>query len=569
MLFGFHQKSIKFKIPYFISLVLLVVISSLWMGMMYLQKTAMMNVFSSNLDSFQAAFQQILSNSTEKMSIYTDQIISRDRDLKSALVSGDDYEIEDNASPDYNRLKFALPDVVDVTYYTSDGAVIRREMSDKKGDSPRHPVLLRSMKEGKVNSGIDKIDGRHVVYQVTPLSHRGKTVAFVEVESSFNGVLSQLKNFSDALGVKIKSGKVPGDIIKIKEDPTSHDQILFLGFPIRNSSGNPIGYVEILRDVSKETATLKRSGYLLAGSMILIFLLVNLTIYFLNNRLVFKPLNTVENLLSTCSRQVTSASDELLSSSQSLSAGATQQASSLGETAASLEQVSAQTKQNADNSTKAYELCRSTTKNVENGVKEMGQMIQAMGAINKSSEAISKIIKIIEEIAFQTNLLALNAAVEAARAGEHGRGFAIVADEVRNLAQKSATAAKDTSLLIEDAVNKASDGNKIADKASKSLQMIMKNIDAISSLVGEINTASDEQNHGVEQVYTAVSQMDSVTRENASNADKTAGMSETLAAQADCLNHAVNDLKVLMEGNNANNGNGGKPVKPELNLLAK
>jgi len=523
--------------------------------MMYLQKTSMSNVFANDLSAFQAAFKQILSNTTEKMSIYTDQIISRDRDLKGALISGDDYEIEDNAVPDFNRLKFALPDVVDVTYYTPDGTVIRREMSDKKGDRPQHPVLLLSLKEGKVHSGMDKTDGKHVIYQLTPLSHQGKTVAFVEVGMSFGSVLSQLKKFSNALEVKINPGKIPDDIIRIEENPESQNQILFLNFSIKNFSGNPIGHVEILRDVSKEIALLRKGGYVLAGSMLLIFFLVNLTIYFLNNRLVFKPLSIVQNTLSISSRKVTSASGELLTSSQSLSAGATEQSSSLGETAASLEQVSAQTKHNADNSKKAHDLCQSTTKNVENGALEMEQMIQAMTAINNSSVAISKIIKIIEEIAFQTNLLALNAAVEAARAGEHGKGFAVVAEEVRNLAQKSATAAKDTSSLIEDAVSKASDGNKIAGRASKSLKIVMENVGAISTLVGEISTASDEQNFGVEQVYTAVSQMDTVTRENASNADKTAGMSKTLATQADYLNLAVTDLKILMNGSDGNNGN--------------
>jgi len=271
-------------------------------------------------------------------------------------------------------------------------------------------------------------------------------------------------------------------------------------------------------------------------------------------RSITGPVKVIVKHLTEGSEHVSAASEQITSSSQSLAEGATEQASSLEETSSALEQVAGQTRQNADNANKASSLATEARSEADKGNVAMNDMIGAMNAINKSSDEIAKIIKVIEEIAFQTNLLALNAAVEAARAGEHGKGFAVVAEEVRNLAQRSATAAKDTASLIDDAVKKAKDGGDMADRARKTLENITNSVKKVTDLIVEISSASSEQALGVDQVNTAVAQMDRVTQQTAANAEETAAAAEELTGQAETLNGMVVELTLLVEG--AHHGNG-------------
>lgn len=283
----------------------------------------------------------------------------------------------------------------------------------------------------------------------------------------------------------------------------------------------------------------------LVGTIGLVFsILLSLFI----SRSITKPLENIIMTLSESSDQLNDASGQISSASQSLAQGATEQASSLEETSSALEEMASQTKQNADNASDARSLATNTRHEAESGASAMTEMISAMDAINKSSEEISKIIKVIEEIAFQTNLLALNAAVEAARAGEHGKGFAVVAEEVRNLAQRAGAAARDTAGLIEDAVTKASDGSEIAHKAGGVLEGIVGGIKKVSDLVEEIASASKEQAQGVDQLNSAVTQMDTVTQQNAATAEESAAASEQLSAQARSQFEVVQDLAVIVQG---------------------
>ncbi|MFH0881087.1 MAG: methyl-accepting chemotaxis protein [Lentisphaerota bacterium] len=263
---------------------------------------------------------------------------------------------------------------------------------------------------------------------------------------------------------------------------------------------------------------------------------------------ISKALNRIIESLSAGSEQVTSASGQVSSASQSLAQGASEQASSLEETSSSLEEMSSMTRQNADNANKADNLMRESKSIVNSGVESMSKMSNAIDKIKASAGETAKIIKTIDEIAFQTNLLALNAAVEAARAGEAGKGFAVVAEEVRNLARRSAEAAKNTADLIEGAQKNADAGVTVTSEVAKALNAIQESAGKVAMLVAEIAAASKEQAQGIDQVNTAVSEMDKVVQQNAANAEESASASEELSSQAQELNAMVEQLMVIVGG---------------------
>jgi methyl-accepting chemotaxis protein len=249
------------------------------------------------------------------------------------------------------------------------------------------------------------------------------------------------------------------------------------------------------------------------------------------NEAIVKVRTTLEDVRGA-SDTVASAAQQLASASEEISSGAQEQASSLEETAASLEEMTATIKQNADNAQQASQLAGGARNAAENGGQVMGDVVNAMGAINESSKRIADIITTIDEIAFQTNLLALNAAVEAARAGEQGRGFAVVAAEVRNLAQRSASAAKEIKTLIQDSVRKVDAGSELVNASGRTLTEIVTSVKRVTDIVAEIAAASREQAGGIEQVNRAVTQMDQVTQANASQTEEMSGTAESLAGEA-------------------------------------
>ncbi len=259
-------------------------------------------------------------------------------------------------------------------------------------------------------------------------------------------------------------------------------------------------------------------------------------------------LRGVAGQLGAGADQTAAAAGQVSSSSQSLAEGASEQAASLEETSASLEEITSMTKRNAESATQAKCLAAETRVAAETGVGSMDEMKHAMDAIKESSASIAKIVQAIDEIAFQTNILALNAAVEAARAGEAGAGFAVVAEEVRSLAQRSAASAKETAAKIEDSVSRSERGVNISARVAQNFEAIVVKARRVDELVAEIATASNEQQQGIGQVSIAVSQMDKVTQSNAANAEETASASEELSQQAQVMRDSVQDLLRLVGG---------------------
>lgn len=254
-------------------------------------------------------------------------------------------------------------------------------------------------------------------------------------------------------------------------------------------------------------------------------------------------LTEVMSEISNSATSVLSSSQEIAQGNVDLSQRTEQQASSLEETASSMEEMTSTVRQNADNARQANQLASGTREQAEQGGKVVNQAVTAMTGITESSNKIAAIIGVIDEIAFQTNLLALNAAVEAARAGEQGRGFAVVASEVRNLAGRSATAAKEIKGLIEDSVVKVEQGSKLVDASGQTLDEIMTSVKKVSDIIAEIAAASLEQSDGIEQVNKAIAQMDEMTQQNAALVEEAAAASESMGEQAGNLNEMVGFFK--------------------------
>ncbi len=267
-------------------------------------------------------------------------------------------------------------------------------------------------------------------------------------------------------------------------------------------------------------------------------------------RRIAKPLLNVIESLEAGSEQVDAAAGQVSTASQQLAESATEQASVLEETTANIQEMSDMVRQNADNTQGANSLAGSTTLTAKNGTDSMEKMNNAIARIQNSSEETSKIIKVIDEIAFQTNLLALNAAVEAARAGEAGKGFAVVAEEVRNLAMRSAEAAKNTSQMIEESVANSTNGVTICQEVNHNLTEISESVGKVANLLGEVDSSCQEQTSSIEQIRNAMFEIEKSTQANAANSEQSASAAEQLSAQAEQMKEVVHELFYAVYGKN-------------------
>jgi methyl-accepting chemotaxis protein len=265
------------------------------------------------------------------------------------------------------------------------------------------------------------------------------------------------------------------------------------------------------------------------------------------NALIGNMMGLVQQIKASAA-EVKTGAEEISKGNLNLSQRTEQQASSLEETASSMEEMTSTVRQTADNAGQANQLALAARRQAEKGGTVVGAAVASMAGINAASKKIADIIGVINEIAFQTNLLALNAAVEAARAGEQGRGFAVVATEVRNLAGRSATAAKEIKALIQDSVTRVDEGSKLVDESGKTLEEIQSAVKKVTDIVAEIAAASREQSTGIEQVNKAVMQMDQSTQQNAALVEQAAAASQAIVEQAHALNQMISGYRVTAGG---------------------
>jgi methyl-accepting chemotaxis protein len=317
--------------------------------------------------------------------------------------------------------------------------------------------------------------------------------------------------------------------------------------PLRDSSGKVVGMWFVGQEIDQINKQMNTINYLI-GAFSIFLILVGVIIALYYNNSIIRPIRDFIKNLYQITHQVAAASSQLAASAQQLSQGSSQQASAIEETLAIFEETAAMLQQNNANTLQAAQLSEQAQDSAGKGSTEMQEMIGSMAEIKKSSDQISKIIKIIDDIAFQTNILALNAAIEAARAGEAGLGFAVVADEVRDLAQKSAQAARDTTNIIEVNIGLSGKGAAVPERARGALTEITVQSKKVNELLAEISAASQEQAQGIEQINLSLAQVAVVTQQNAANAEESAAAAEELSAQADSMKKLMYDLTELVIG---------------------
>ena len=337
----------------------------------------------------------------------------------------------------------------------------------------------------------------------------------------------------------MKQAGTTGDINLRPEDVQNIEKLSKIKDEIGDLSNGTASFVQHVTNISQELDAIAK-GDLTTD----VELLSNKDVMGLSLKKMADNLNQMFGDISASTAQVSSGSKQIADGAQSLAQGSTQQAAAVEQLSASISEIARQTKDNADMAGKAASLAGTIKQNAETGSRQMDEMMAAVKDINTASQSISKVIKTIDDIAFQTNILALNAAVEAARAGQHGKGFAVVAEEVRNLASKSADAAKETGGLIQNSVEKAELGSRIAGETAASLTEIVSGINESSQIVEEIARSSDQQSNAIEHIHHGIDQVANVVQQNSATAEESAAASEEMSGQSNMLEDLIAQFRL-------------------------
>jgi methyl-accepting chemotaxis protein len=353
---------------------------------------------------------------------------------------------------------------------------------------------------------------------------------------------SRLGDFNEQLYQKASNHDIDGSIALLSGE--------FIPFANQLQAGSAsIAHLQIglIAEEVKNVRSIQAQSTAISIFMVLLCIAVGVVVVLIV-RGINRALLATASSLGDGAAQIAAAATQVSSSSQSLAQGATEQAAAIEETSASAEEINSMARRSTDSSRATAELVSESQQRVELANQNLEDMVLAMNDLSDSSSKIAKIIKVIDEIAFQTNILALNAAVEAARAGEAGMGFAVVAEEVRNLAQRSAQAAKDTASLIEDSIAKTSSSKHKVDQVAVTMRAITEESGRIKVLVDGVSQGSEEQSRGIEQIGKAITQIEKATQNAAANSEESAAAAEELSAQSETLREIIGQLRAMVSG---------------------
>lgn len=430
--------------------------------------------------------------------------------------------------------------IMDALAGTSKIAAARAELLLLRGEVWRSFAIKDPAKRAEAEQIIDAGKGK----MATALEEYQVTITTPEDRALYQKLIGNWEKYRDGLPAIMEMVRADNVALAIQKFEAEL-QPLFIA--VRNDLKNIFGFNTQRGDTLAAEAHAKYNSTVWILTFVLILSsMAGSAIIFFVVRSLNSTLHQIVCELDLGAGQLASAAGQIANSSQSLAQGSSEQASSLEEISASSEEINSMARKNSENSSAAAKVMTESQQKFIETNQSLDLMIGAMTDINTQSAKISKIIKVIDEIAFQTNILALNAAVEAARAGEAGKGFAVVADEVRNLAQRSAQAAKDTASLIEESILKSNDGKLKVDHVALAIRNITQDAVKAKTLVDSVSQGSQEQALGIDQISKAITQMEHVTQTAAANAEESAAAAEELTAQSEKLKDIVFSLTAMV-----------------------